>query len=247
MKRAFRNTFAVFKRELVSYFESPVAYVFLVVFLVLLGFLTFIWAGLYESNMADLNRFFVWHPVVYLLLVPAATMGLWAEERRTGTMELLFTMPVSTWQAIMGKFLASWAFIVAALALTAPVVFTLIVLGDPDEGVIISGYLGSALMAGAYVSVGMLTSAMTRSQVISFVVSVVICLVLVLAGTPLITGFFSRWAPVELVNAVASLSFWTHFEDIKRGVVDISDIGYFIGIIIFMLFSTHIVLESRRS
>lgn len=244
-----RNIMTIFKRELKSYFESPVAYVFLVVFLVLLGALTFMWPGfpLYERGIADLDPFFLWIPIVYLLLVPAATMGLWAEENRTGTIELLFTMPVTMTEAIMGKFLAAWLFITIAVALTFPVALTVCYLGNPDIGVMVCGYIGAVLLAGAYIAVGMFTSAMTSSQVISFVLSLTISFVMVMAGTPFITNLFSKWAPAWVVGAISSFSFWSHFESIQRGVLDMSDIVYYLSVIIFMISATHILLNNRKS
>jgi len=235
------------KRELKSYFEAPVAYVFMVGFLVLTGFLTFFVTRFYERRIADLQPFFFWHPWVYLLLVPAAAMGLWAEERRTGTIELLLTMPITLAEAVLGKFLAAWLFIIIGIALTFPIVITTFYLGNPDAGVIISGYFGTILLAGAYVSVGMLTSAMTRSQVISFVMSLLLCLLLLLAGWPPVTDIFVRWAPNWLVNAVASISFMPHFESMQRGVIDVRDIVYYVSVIVFMFSATLLVLENRKS
>lgn len=246
------NTYAIFKRELRSYFESPVAYVFLVVFLMLTGFLTFSVGRFYENGQADLRGFFVWHPWVYLLLVPAAAMRLWAEERRAGTIELLLTMPVTLTQAILGKFLAAWSFLAIALALTCPVLLTTLYLGEPDIGVALAGYFGSILLAGAYLSVGILTSAMTRNQVISFVVSVVICLFLLLAGWPPVTDFLVPLAQEYggldwLVQAVASFSFMPHYESIQRGVIALRDLAYYASLMGFMLFATHLVLENRKA
>lgn len=242
-----RNSMAIFKRELKSYFESPVAYVFMVVFLILIGFLTFSVTRFYERQVADLQPFFFWHPWVYLLLVPAATMGLWAEERRSGTIELLLTMPVTMFQVILGKFLAAWLFITMGIALTFPIVITTCHLGDPDMGVVAAGYLGSIMLAGAYVSIGMLTSSMTRSQVIGFVLSLLFCLILLLAGWEPVIGFFVRWAPNWLVEAVAAFSFMPHFESMQRGVIDVADIGYYLSVMIFMIFATHVVLDNRKS
>lgn len=236
----------IFRRELRSYFNAPVAYVFLVAFLLLTGFLTFMVTGFYERRMADLEPFFFWHPWVYLLLVPAATMGLWAEERHSGTLELLLTLPLTIWQALIGKFLAAWAFIAIALALTFPIVPTTGYLGNPDYGVIFCGYLGSLLLAGACVSVGSFASALSRSQVISFVLGLVICLVLILAGYPPVTGMFSRWAPA-LAEAVASISFMTHYEALRRGVIDLGDIVYYLSVILFMLCLTKLTIENRKS
>ena len=242
-----RHTIAIFKRELKSYFESPVAYVFTVAFLVLVGFLTFSVTRFYERQTADLEPFFFWHPWVYLLLVPAATMGLWAEERRRGTVELLLTMPITMTQAILGKFLAAWLFIAIALTLTFPIVLTTAYLGQPDLGVVFSGYLGSLLLAGAYVSVGTLTSAMTRSQVISFVLSLLVCLLLLFAGWDPVIGFFTRWAPGWMVDAIAGISVMPHVESMQRGIIDLRDFSYYLGVIVLMLVATHLTLESRKS
>jgi ABC-2 type transport system permease protein len=240
------NYLAVFKREIKSYFQSPVAYVFMVVFLVLTGFLTFMVTRYYERQAADLQPFFFWLPWVFLLLVPAATMGLWAEERRTGTIELLLTMPITMFQAIMGKFLAAWCFIAISIVCTFPIVITTAYLGNPDMGAVIAGYVGAFLLAGAYVSVGMLTSSMTKSQVISFVLALVLCLLFVLAGWDPITGVFSKWAP-KLAELVASFSFMTHFESIQRGVIDLRDVLYYVSVMAFMIAATHVVLNNRKS
>ena len=246
---SFRNSTTVMRRELKSYFESPVAYVFMIVFLVLLGSLTFFWpwSKFYERGLADLQPFFFWHPVVYLLLIPAATMGLWAEERRSGSIELLLTMPITMLQAIIGKFLAAWIFIAIGVLFTLPIVFVTAYLGDPDWGPIICGYLGSIMMAGAYVAIGMLMSSMTHNQVIAFVLSLLISFVLMLSGTPYVTDFFHGWAPNWLVDAIANASSWTHFQSMQRGVVDLRDMTYYASIMAFMIFATHIVLENRKS
>ena len=247
-----QNTKAIFKRELRSYFESPVAYVFLVVFLMLTAFLTFAVGRFYENGQADLRAFFFWHPWVYLILVPAAAMRLWSEERRSGTIELLLTMPITLTEAILGKFLAAWAFLTIALTLTLPVLLTTLYLGEPDVGVALAGYFGSFLLAGTYLAVGVLTSAMTRNQVISFVISVVICLFLLLAGWPPVTDFLVRVAQDHghlewLVQGVASFSFMPHYESIQRGVIALRDLAYYASIILFMVFATHLVLENRKA
>jgi ABC-2 type transport system permease protein len=242
------NTITIFKREFKGYFESPVAYVFLVVFLVLLGFLTFSVNRFYDRGIADLQPFFFWHPWVYLLLVPAATMGLWAEEHRVGTIELLFTMPITMTEAVLGKFLAAWLFIVTATALTIPVIVpTVCMLGNPDITVIVSGYIGSFLLAGACVSIGMLTSAFTRNQVISFVLGLLICLLLLLCGFDPVTSWFTGWAPQWLVNGIASMSLMPHFDSMYKGLMSLSGIAYFASIITFMVVATHLVLDNRKS
>lgn len=233
------------KRELVSYFTSPVAYVFLVIFLLLTGFLTFTAGAFFERGEAGLGAFFGWHPWVYLVLVPAIGMRLWAEERRAGTLELLLTLPVAAWQAILGKFLASWAFLGIALALTFPVVITVNVLGAPDNGQIFAGYLGSLFLAGAYLAITCMTSAMTRNQVIAFILSVVMCLFLILAGFSPVTDLMARWASPALVDTVAAFSVVAHFDGFQKGVIDSRDLFYFLSVIGFSLFATSVVLRNR--
>ncbi|NMA19799.1 MAG: ABC transporter permease subunit [Lentisphaerae bacterium] len=243
-----RNAMIIAKRELVGYFTSPVAYVFLVIFLVLTGFFTFMMGNFFARNDASLLSFFVWHPWLYMLLVPAVGMRLWAEEHRMGTLELLFTMPIAPAQAIWGKFIAGWIFLGVALLLTLPMVFTVYYLGEPDGGPILTGYLGSFLMAGCYLSLSGMTSAMTRNQVISFITSVVICLLLVLAGYPPVTNILLKWgAPNALVEFAAGLSVVFHFESMQRGVLDIRDLIYFLSVIAFAIFTTGVVLKSKRS
>jgi ABC-2 type transport system permease protein len=241
------NIKAIMKRELGGYFTSPVAYVFLVIFLLLTGFFTFTVGNFFERGEASLVSFFTWHPWLYLFLVPAAGMRLWSEERRLGTLELLLTMPVTTLQAIVGKFLASWLFLLIALALTFPVWITVNWLGSPDNGVIFAGYVGSGLLAGAYLAISCMTSAMTRNQVISFIVSVMICLFLILAGFTPVTDLLVRWASPVLVQTIASFSVMTHFEGFQRGVIDLRDVVFFVSVIVFALFTTGIVIRGHRA
>lgn len=240
-------TQVVAKREWQSYFNSPVAYVFIVIFLALSGFFTFQVSHFFEAGQADLQDFFVWHPWLYLILVPAVTMRSWAEERRSGTMELLLTLPIQPMAAIAGKFLAAWFFMGLALLLTLPIVFTVNYLGQPDGGAILCGYVGSFMMAGAYVAVGMFTSSLTRNQVISFILAVVIGLLLILAGFPPVTELLSSWAPAVVVDTIAAFSFMSHYEWMQRGVVHLKDIVYFAGIVGFMLLATQVVLENRKA
>jgi len=242
---AWRAIRAIAKRELVAYFTSPVAYVFLVIFLLLTGFLTFTAGAFFERGEAGLAAFFAFHPWVYLMLVPAVGMRLWAEERRAGTLELLLTLPVTIWQAILGKFLASWAFLAIALALTFPVVVTVNILGDPDNGQILAGYLGSLFLSGAYLAVTCLTSAMTRNQVVAFILAVVICLFLLLAGFSPVTDLLARWASPALVDVVAAFSVVTHFDVFQKGVIDGRDVLFFLSVIGFSLFATGVVLRNR--
>lgn len=247
MNSAFQNILTIAKRELNGYFASPVAYVFIVIFLLLNGFFTFMLGGFFERGQANLSSFFIWHPWLYLFLVPAAGMRLWSEERRLGTLELLLTMPITAWQAILGKFLASWAFLWLSLFLTFPVVWTVSYLGDADGGAIFSGYVGSFLLAGAYLAVACLTSALTRNQVISFILSVVMCFFLILSGWEPVTDLFVRWAPSWLVDAVASFSVMPHFSGFERGVIDSRDLIFFLSIMGFFLFCTGVVIRNRRT
>jgi ABC-2 type transport system permease protein len=245
--QSFEPVRAIAKREWGSYFNSPVAYVFIVFFLMLAGFFTFAVSRFYEAGQADLSGFFMWHPWLYLILVPAVAMRLWAEERRSGTIELLLTLPVTPMQAIAGKFIAGWLFLLLALALTFPVPLTAAYLGQPDPGVILCGYVGSGLLAGAYLAVGMFTSALTKNQVISFVLSVVLGLFLILAGFSPVTDLLGRIAPAWLVDGIAGFSFMSHYETLQRGLLDLRDFVYFASVILFMLLATQAVLMNRSS
>lgn len=245
--RALLNINAVTKRELRGYFSSPVAYVFLVIFLLLTGFFTFMQGKFFERGQADLDSFFMWHPWLFLFLVPCVGMRLWAEERRVGTIELLLTKPITAWQAIVGKFLASWVFLAIALALTFPVFITVNYLGAPDNGVIVAAYLGSLLMAGTYLAISSMTSAMTRNQVISFILSVVLCLFLVLCGFPPVTNLLTRLDKPWLVDLVSSLSVMTHFQPFTTGMVDSRDMIFFLLIIGFALFTNGVIIRSHRA
>ena len=242
-----RNIVVIAKRELGSYFGSPVAYVFLVIFLLLTGFFTFTAGQFFERGEASLGAFFGWHPWLYLVLVPAAGMRLWAEERRAGTLELLMTMPLTPWQAILGKFFASWIFIAIALGLTFPVVVTANVLGSPDNGMIFAGYLGSLFLAGTYLAVTCMTSAMTRNQVVAFILSVVACLFLILAGFNPVTDLLARWASPAFIDTVAAFSVVTHFDGFQRGVIDSRDLLFFLSVIGFALFATGVIIRGHRS
>jgi ABC-2 type transport system permease protein len=238
---------AIAKRELGGYFTSPVAYVFLVIFLLLTGFFTFTAGAFFERGEASLASFFGWHPWLYLVLVPAVGMRLWAEERRSGTLELLLTLPIATWQAIVAKFAASWIFLACALVLTFPAVLTVNFLGDPDNGVILAGYLGSLLVAGAYLAVSCMTSAMTRNQVVAFILAVVVCLFLILAGFNPVTDLLVRWASPAVVDTVAAFSVLAHFDGFQRGVVDTRDLFYFASVIGFALFATGVIIRGHRA
>jgi ABC-2 type transport system permease protein len=242
-----KNIGIIFKRELMSYFATPVAYVFIVIFLVLAGAFTFYLGGFYERDQADLQPFFNFHPWLYLFLVPAISMRLWAEERKSGSIELLLTLPITMLQAVLGKFLAAWAFIGFALLLTFPIWISVNYLGDPDNGVILAGYIGSLLMAGGFLAIGACISAANRNQVIAFIITVAVCFAFMVSGFPLVLDLFSGWAPQPLVDAIASLSFLTHFSTISKGVIDLRDVVYFAAMIGFWLLANAIVIDARKA
>lgn len=229
------KTLVVFRRELAGYFATPVAYVFIVIFLFLNGIFTFYLGDFYERGQADLQPFFTWHPWLYLFLVPALGMRLWAEERRSGTIELLMTLPISVGQAVLGKFLAAWAFTAIGLALTFPVWITVNYLGDPDNGVVLAGYFGSLMLAGASLAIAACLSALTRNQVIAFVVAVSVCFLFTVAGLPLVVNFFAGWAPQAVVDTIASFSFLANFTDMTRGVIDLRHVVYFVSLMALWL------------
>jgi ABC-2 type transport system permease protein len=244
---ASHPSLAIFKRELKSYFATPVAYVFIVIFLVMAGLFTFYLGGFYERGQADLQPFFSFHPWLYLFLVPAVSMRLWSEERKSGTIELLLTLPVTMWQAVLGKFLAAWAFIGIALALTFPIWITVNYLGSPDNGVIVASYLGSLLMAGSFLAIGACLSAATRNQVVSFILTVVVCFFLLLAGFPLVLDAARSVLPQVLVDGVANLSFLTHFAAIAKGVLDLRDVLFFVLTIVFWLYASAVVIDLKKA
>jgi ABC-2 type transport system permease protein len=232
---------------LAGYFATPIAAVFIVIFLMLSGAFTFYLGNFFVRGQADLVPFFDFHPWLYLVLIPALAMRLWAEERRSGTIELLLTLPVTMWEAVVGKFLAAWCFTGVALGLTFPMWITVNVLGEPDNGVILASYIGSLLMAGGFLAIGSCISALTKNQVIAFVVSVVICLGFILSGFPLVLELFSGWAPQFILSAVSSFSFLTHFQSISKGVLDLRDILFFLSLIVFWLFATVTVIDMKKA
>jgi ABC-2 type transport system permease protein len=241
-----RNVAIIFRREFASYFATPVAFVFIIFFLLLAGGLGFFFGGFYERGQADLAPFFTYHPWLYLFLMPALAMRLWAEERKSGTVELLMTLPVTLWQAVVGKYLAAWCFAGVALVLTFPIWLTVNYLGDPDNGAIFAAYIGSFLMAGGFLAIGACISAITRNQVIAFIVSVVVCFALLLIGFPPVTAALT-FLPATLVDAVASFSFFTHFSSIQKGVIDLRDLVYFGSLIATWLVANAIVLELKKA
>ena len=237
---------AVFKRELKSYFTTPIAYVFLVIFLSFSAYLPFR-QGFFEMRQADMRAFFMNLPLLFVFMVPSAAMRLWAEERRVGSIELLFTLPITVTQAVLGKFFAAWLFLAIALVLTFPMPITVCYLGDPDIGSIITGYLGSLLMAGGFLAIGCFFSVVSKNQVISFVLSVVACAVLVFAGMPTTLNYLSTFLPAGLVSAIETMSFRTHFESIQRGVMEFKDISYFVLLIAGWIAASIIVLDERKA
>jgi len=237
---------SVFKREFAAYFATPIAFVFLGVYLLAMGVFTFTVGHFYDTGVADLTIFFSYHPWLYLFLIPALAMRLWAEERRSGTIELLLTLPLPVWATVLGKYLAAWAFAGLALALTFPIWLTVNYLGAPDNGVILASYIGSFLMAGAYLAIGAAISAATSSQVIAFVISVVVCFLFTAAGAPLVMESFSGWAPLALVETVASFSFLAHFRAITDGVIDIRDAVFFLSLIGLFLFANVLIVDTGK-
>ncbi|UCG46241.1 MAG: hypothetical protein JSU94_12125 [Phycisphaerales bacterium] len=241
------NSFlAVFKRELKGYFTTPLAYVFLVIFLFFSGYLTFR-QRFYEMRQADMQTFFMNLPLLFVFMVPSTAMRLWAEERKVGSIELLFTLPVTITQAVLGKFFAAWLFLGIALALTFPMVITVSYLGDPDVGLIVTGYIGSMLMAGGFLAIGCFFSAVSKNQVISFVLSVVACAVLVFAGMPTTLNYLSGFLPGGLVGAIEGMSFQTHFESIQRGVLKFQDLSYFVFLMVGWIAACTVILDERKA
>jgi ABC-2 type transport system permease protein len=247
MNNAIKSTLNVMRRELAGYFSTPVAWVFIVIFLVMSGVFTFYLGSFYERGIADLEPFFQFHPWLYLFLVPAIAMRLWAEERRSGTVELLLTLPITTWQAVLAKFLAAWLFVGLALMLTFPLWLTVNYLGEPDNGIVLSAYIGSWLMAGGFLAIGSCMSALTQNQVVAFILSVVVCFGFLLSGLPMVMNLFSGWAPQILLDVIADFSFLAHFSAITKGVIDLRDLVYFALVITFWLLTNTILIEIRKA
>jgi ABC-2 type transport system permease protein len=242
-----RNTLIIFRREFASYFTTPLAYIFIVIFLVLAGVLTFFVGDFFARGQADLQSFFAFHPWLYLMLIPALSMRLWAEERKSGTIELFLTLPIRMSEAVLGKFLAAWAIAGIALALTFPFWITVNVLGNPDNGVIVASYFGSFLMAGTFLAVGACVSALTRNQVIAFVVTAAVTFVLTLSGSPVVLGLFSGWAPEGLIRVVVAMSVFNHFTAITRGVIDGRDLVYFVSIMVAFLAANALIVDLKKA
>ena len=242
-----RQFLSITKRELISYFATPVAYVFITIFLLLSGLFTFYLGNFFEIGQASLGSFFEWHPWLYLFLVPAITMRLWSEEKKSGTIELLTTLPVSTLNIVLGKFMAAWLFTLLALILTFPMWITVNYLGNPDNGVIMASYIGSLLMSGGYLSIGIFISSLTKNQVIAFIVSVTICFLFTVSGLPIVSDFFSSWAGEAITDVIASFSFLANYSDISRGIIDFRTLVYFLSLIFLFLYLNVITLDNSRN
>lgn len=242
-----RNVWVIAKREFAGYFNTALAFVFVVIFVALTSAFAFYVGNMFNRGQADLQVFFQYHPWLYLMLVPAVAMRLWAEERKSGTIELLMTLPITPWQAILGKFLAAWAFVAVALALTFPIWITVNVLGNPDNGVIFASYIGSLLMAGAYLSIGSFVSALTKNQVIAFIISALICFLFVMAGFNLVLGFVREWAPAFIASGLESMSFLSHFQQIAKGVIGLPTLIFYISLIGFFLFANTLAVEQKKA
>ena len=247
MRETFRNAYIIAKREFAAYFATPLAAVFLTIFVALTGAFAFYIGGFFERGQASLDAFFVYHPWLYLLLVPAVAMRLWAEERKSGTIELLMTLPISPTEAILGKFAAAWAFVGLALILTFPMWITVNVLGDPDNGVILASYLGSFLVAGAFLAIGAFISALTKNQVIAFIISAAVCFLFVTSGMELVQNTLRLWTPRIVSDAISSMSFLTHYNEITRGIISLDTIVFFVSIIAFALFANAIAVGQKKS
>jgi gliding motility-associated transport system permease protein len=247
MPEFLKTTAVIAKREFAAYFATPLAGVFLTIFVALTGAFAFYVGGFFDRGQADLSTFFAYHPWLYLLLVPAVAMRLWAEERKTGTIELLMTLPVSPWEAVLGKFLAAWAFVGLALLLTLPMWITVNILGEPDNGVIFASYLGSFLMAGAFLAIGSFMSALTKNQVIAFILAAALCFLFVMSGVDLVQNGLRAWTPAIVASAVSSMSFLSHFQQITRGVIEAPTIVLFGSLIAFALFANVIAIERKKA
>ena len=242
-----RQFLSITKRELISYFATPVAYVFITIFLLLSGLFTFYLGNFFEIGQASLGSFFEWHPWLYLFLIPAITMRLWSEEKKSGTIELLTTLPVSTLNIVLGKFMAAWLFTLLALILTFPMWITVNYLGNPDNGVIMASYIGSLLMSGGYLSIGIFISSLTKNQVIAFIVSVTVCFLFTVSGLPIVLDFFSNWAGEAITDVIASFSFLANYSDISRGIIDFRTLVYFLSLIFLFLYLNVITLDNSRN
>ncbi|MDP6786390.1 MAG: ABC transporter permease [Rhodospirillales bacterium] len=242
-----RNVSVIFRREFTGYFSTPLAYVFIVIFLALNGALTFYLGRFFERGQADLASFFTFHPWLYLFLIPAVAMRMWAEERKSGTIELLMTLPVSTFEVVLGKYLAAWTFVSVALILTFPMWLTVNYLGDPDNGIILASYIGSLIMAGAFLAIGACISALSKNQIIAFIVAAAVSFIFLSSGLDMVLAFFRGWTPEFVVDAIGSLSFLTHFVAITGGVIDLRDFIFFASVIALSLFINTALVDIKKA
>lgn len=240
-------TLTICKREFTSFFATPVAYIFILIFLLMSGVFTFLFGGFYERGQADLLSFFDFHPWLYLFLVPAIAMRTWSEERKNGSIELIMTLPITTMQIMLGKFFAAWAILGLCLLMTFPLWLTVNYLGQPDNGIIIAAYLGSWLMSGAFLAVGICMSATTRNQVVAFILAIVVCFVFVIVGSPVVIDLFQLWAPNVLVDAIAALSFLTHFQNMAKGVIVLNDVLFYCLSIAVWLYAGYVIIERNKA
>ena len=247
---SFDISLIIAKKELLGYFISPLAYIFIIIFLLMSGLFTFgapPFGNFLNNNQASLSySFFPFFPWLFLILAPPMSMRIWAEEQKSGTMELLFTMPINIFEAVFGKFLAAWAIIIISILLTFPIIVTVNWLGNPDNGTILCGYFGAILLGGAYISVGSISSALCKNQIISYIYTIVLCLILLLIGHPSLTNMFTTWAPVWFTDTISGLSIFNHFDSIQKGILNFEDITYFSSIIFFGLFSTCLIIHVKR-
>ena len=241
------NISILFKREFASFFATPVAYVFIGIFLILSAVFAFFIGNFYERGQADLLPFFNFHPWLYLFLVPAMAMRSWSEERKSGSIELLMTLPISAWQAMLSKHLAAWAVLGLSLLLTFPLWLSVNYLGSPDNGIIIAAYLGSWLMSGAFLAIGMCMSALTKNQVIAFILAVVVCFLFVLSGSSIVLDAFKSWAPNIVIDTIASFSFLTHFDALAKGVIALNDVGYFVLVTVAWLYAGLLIIDQKKA
>jgi len=235
------------RRELAAYFGTPTAFVFIGIFVALSGAFTFYIGQFFDRNQASLETFFNFLPWLYLLLIPAVAMRMWAEERKSGTIEQLLTLPISTWEAVVGKFVAAWLFCGVALLLTTPLWLTVNVLGHPDNAVILIGYLGAFLMAGSFLAIGTCMSALTRNQIVAFIAGAVVCFLFTLSGIDMVVNVFRSWAPTAVVETIAAMSFLTRFEALSRGVIELRDLVFFLSLMAFWLFATVMAIETKKA
>ncbi len=237
----------IIKRELFGYFSTPVAYVFITVFLILNGLFTFYLGNFFEIGQASLGSFFEWHPWLYLFLIPAITMRLWAEEKKSGTIELLTTLPITVTNIVFGKFFAAWIFTLVSLILTFPIWITVNYLGNPDNGVILASYLGSLLMAGGYLAIGIFISSLTQNQVIAFIIAVTVCFLFTVSGLPIVLDYFSSWAGENITDVIASFSFLSNYTDISKGIIDLRTVIYFLSLIMLFLYLNILTLDNSKN